>query len=171
MSSPDAHLPCPDTPAGGITRRAALGLLGLTAACGFTPAYAPGGAGTKLQGRVRPRDPATPDDFAFTGRIAERLGPAGAGAMTLDYRLTLATAQQAMTAGGITTRVAVNGSATYRLTAGTRTLAEGQINAFSGYSSGGSTVATVAAESDARARLAAQLADEVVTRLLAVPIP
>ena len=66
----------------GLPRRALLvGVLAL-AACGLQPVYGPGGAATKLFGQVRPSDPATPDEFIFDRRIAERLGPDG-GAYTL----------------------------------------------------------------------------------------
>ena len=57
------------------SRRGLLCLPLALAACGFAPVYGPGGAGGKLQNRVRTADPKTPDDFAFAGRIAERLGP------------------------------------------------------------------------------------------------
>lgn len=168
MSSPDR-----------LTRRALLagmaGLAGLAAlaGCGFTPVYGPGGAGGKLRGRVRPRDPATPEDFIFDTRLAERLGPESAAAYALDYTLMLAATAQGVRGDDVTTRFALNGSATYRLTdvtSGT-VLAEGRVNAFSSYTAEGTTVATVAAEADARGRLAVMLADQVVTRLLAAPIP
>ena len=59
------------------------------AACGFAPVYGPGGTGTRLQDKVRTADPRTPDDFAFAGRIAERLGPDGTR-YELDWRLRIA---------------------------------------------------------------------------------
>lgn len=148
-----------------------LAVLGL-AACGFTPVYGPGGAGTKLRGRVRARDPKTPEDFAFNTRLAERLGPEDAATYGLDYTLVLAATPQGVTADGdVTTRFALNGSASWGLRdlASGRVLAQGQVSAFSSYTATGTTVATVSAEADARARLAGMLADQVVTRLLAAP--
>ena len=47
------------------------------AACGFSPVYAPGGAGSKLFGQIRAADPKTPDEFTFAGRIADWLGTQG----------------------------------------------------------------------------------------------
>lgn len=148
-----------------------LALAGL-AACGFTPVYGPGGAGTRLQGKVRPKEPSTREEFAFNTRLAERLGPDQAAVYGLDYSLTLAsTPQAATTEDNITTRFALSGTADWRLTdtASGRVLAEGQVSAFSSYGAVGTTVATVASEADARTRLAGQLADQVVTRLLATP--
>jgi LPS-assembly lipoprotein len=45
-----------------------LGALAL-AGCGFTPAYAPGGAGAALRGQVRADDPTDSLGFAFVGAL------------------------------------------------------------------------------------------------------
>lgn len=143
----------------------------MLAACGFTPAYGPGGSGSKLRGRVALPDPKTPDDFAFNARMAERLGGEG-GQYRLTYTLTLAATPQIRSLDNTTSRFALNGQASFRLTdtSGT-TVTEGQVSSFSSYEAIGTTVATVAAEADARARLATMLADQVMTRLLAAPLP
>lgn len=154
MSSPDP------------TRRAILATL-LLAGCGFTPVYAPGGPGARLRGQVRPRDPVTSDDFAFNHRLTERLGGEGE-ALTLDYTLRVAVVGQAITPEEVTTRYSLNGSADYTLRdAGGAPRAQGTVSAFTSYSTTGTPVATLAAESDARERLARILADQVVTRLMA----
>ena len=139
------------------------------AACGFAPVYGPGGTGTRLQDKVRTADPRTPDDFAFAGRIAERLGPDGTR-YELDWRLRIAVVPQAITPNEITTRYSLNGTASYVLTeiAIGRTVARGQVSSFTSYSTTGTTIATLAAEQDAHKRLARLLADQVVTRLLAL---
>ncbi|WP_423207677.1 hypothetical protein E2974_09420 [Paracoccus yeei] len=139
------------------------------AACGFAPVYGPGGTGTRLQDKVRTADPRTPDDFAFAGRIAERLGPDGTR-YELDWRLRIAVVPQAITPNEITTRYSLNGTASYVLTeiASGRTVARGQVSSFTSYSTTGTTIATLAAEQDAHKRLARLLADQVVTRLLAL---
>ncbi|CAM3755640.1 LPS assembly lipoprotein LptE [Paracoccus yeei] len=139
------------------------------AACGFAPVYGPGGTGTRLQDKVRTADPRTPDDFAFAGRISERLGPDGTR-YELDWRLRIAVVPQAITPDEITTRYSLNGTASYVLTeiASGRTVARGQVSSFTSYSTTGTTIATLAAEQDAHKRLARLLADQVVTRLLAL---
>ena len=139
------------------------------AACGFAPVYGPGGTGTRLQDKVRTADPRTPDAFAFAGRIAERLGPDGTR-YELDWRLRIAVVPQAITPDEITTRYSLNGTASYVLTeiASGRTVARGQVSSFTSYSTTGTTIATLAAEQDAHRRLARLLADQVVTRLLAL---
>ena len=48
-----------------------------------------------------------------------------------------------------------------------RQITSGTVEAFTSYAATGSTVATQAAEDDARARLAVLLADMIVTRMLA----
>lgn len=149
-------------------RGAILAALAL-AACGFSPVYGPEGAGTRLFGQIRTADPKTPDDFAFAGRIAERLGPDRAARFSLDYRLRIAVVPQAITPDEITSRYALNGTADFVLAEiGTgRRVAQGQVSGFTSYSTTGTTIATMAAEQDAHERLARMLADQVVTRLLA----
>ena len=153
------------------TRRAVvLGALALAAlaGCGLTPVYGPGGAGTRLFGKVRPRDPATYEEFGFNQRLAERLGPDDAAIYDLDYRLSVGVVPQAITPDEVTTRYSLNGTVDFALTgAGGRVLARGRVSSFTSYSTTGTTIATLAAEGDARQRLARMLADQVVTRLLA----
>lgn len=140
------------------------------AACGFAPVYGPAGVGGKLFGQVRSADPKTPDDFSFAGRIAERLGPDSNPRFALDYRLRIAVVPQAITPDEITTRYALNGSADFVLTeaASGKVVTRGQVSSFTSYSTTGTTIATMAAEQDAHERLARMLADQVVTRLMAV---
>ncbi|RDW14210.1 LPS assembly lipoprotein LptE [Paracoccus thiocyanatus] len=150
-------------------RAAVLGALAL-AACGFSPVYGPGGTGARLFGKVRTADPRTPDDFAFAGRIAERLGPDAEARFLLDYNLRVAVVPQAITPDEVTTRYALNGTADFTLTeaATGRVVTRGQVSSFTSYSTTGTTIATMAAEQDAHERLARMLADQVATRLLAV---
>lgn len=157
MSLPDA-----------LSRRAVLlGLLAL-AGCGLTPVYGPGGGAGRLFGRVRPRDPDTPIDFVFNRRIAERLGPEEAADYDLDYRITVGVVSQAITTDEVTTRYSLNGTADFALRGpGGALVTQGRVSSFTSYSTTGTTIATLAAEGDARERLATMLADQVVTRLLA----
>ncbi|WP_330449555.1 hypothetical protein FLP41_04955 [Paracoccus marcusii] len=46
-------------------------------------------------------------------------------------------------------------------------ITQGRVSSFTSYSTTGTTISTLAAEGDARERLALMLADQVVTRLLA----
>ncbi|WP_347267078.1 LPS assembly lipoprotein LptE [Paracoccus sp. (in: a-proteobacteria)] len=152
------------------SRRAlVLAALSLTG-CGFAPVYGPGGSGGRLTGRVRTADPRTPDDFAFAGRIAERLGPEEQARLRLDWRLSIAVVAQAITPEEVTTRYSLNGSADFLLTeiGSDRVVTRGRVSSFTSYSTTGTTIATMAAEQDAHERLARMLADQVVTRLLAL---
>ena len=140
------------------------------AACGFSPVYAPGGAGSKLFGQIRAADPKTPDEFTFAGRIAERLGPDRDARFALAYKLRVAVVAQAITKDEVTTRYSLNGTANFVLTdsASGAEVTRGQVSTFTSYSTTGTTIATMAAEQDAHDRLARMLADQVVTRLLAI---
>lgn len=159
----------------GLPRRRALALfagLGLLAGCGFTPAYGPGGAGTKLQGQVSLPDPGDADQFALNARLEERLGPANAPAYALSYDLTLAATSQVTGFDKVVSRYALNGTVDYRLTeaATGQVVAEGQVSSFAAYDTGPNTVTGLTDAADARARLMGMLADQLVTRLLAAPL-
>ena len=156
-----------------MKRRRWLPLAAVTlalAACGSAPVYAPGGAGSKLFGQIRAADPKTPDEFTFAGRIAERLGPDRDARFALAYKLRVAVVAQAITKDEVTTRYSLNGTANFVLTdsASGAEVTRGQVSTFTSYSTTGTTIATMAAEQDAHDRLARMLADQVVTRLLAV---
>lgn len=151
-------------------RAVLLGLLAVSglAACGLSPVYGPGGGGGKLFGKVRPRDPDTPLDFVFNRRLAERLGPEDAAIYDLDYRISAGVVAQAITPDEVTTRYSLNGTADFALTGpGGAVITQGRVSSFTSYSTTGTTISTLAAEGDARERLALMLADQVVIRLLA----
>jgi LPS-assembly lipoprotein len=161
-----------ETPAKtGITRRTVLaGLGGLPlAACGFTPVYGPGGAGGRLLGEIALPDPGSPLVYLYDRRIEERLGRGGPGASYV-LRRTLSVDEQTLggTSAGATTRYRLLGEARFVLrdAATDRVLISDTTTAFTGYSSTGSTVATLAAERDARDRLAVLLADQTIDILL-----
>ncbi|MCM2562540.1 LPS assembly lipoprotein LptE [Lutimaribacter sp. EGI FJ00015] len=139
------------------------------AACGFTPAYGPQGGAGKLQNRVTVQAPDTRADYLLVQRLEERLGRASSPAYLLETDLDIAEERMAVTTNNITTRFNLVGRLTYRLRdAGTgEELSDGRVDSFTGYSATGSTVATLAAERDAQARLANILADQLVTRLIA----
>ncbi|WP_277019961.1 LPS assembly lipoprotein LptE [Paracoccus hibiscisoli] len=151
-------------------RAVLLGLLAVSglAACGLSPVYGPGGGGGKLFGKVRPRDPDTPLDFVFNRRLAERLGPEDAAVYDLDYQINAGVVAKAITPDEVTTRYSLNGTADFALTGPDgAVITRGRVSSFTSYSTTGTTISTLAAEGDARERLALMLADQVVTRLLA----
>ena len=151
-----------------IPRRTALAGLMALAGCGFTPAYAPGGAGDRLRGAVHLPDPTDIDSYALNAHLTARLGPATAPRYDLAYTLRVAVVEQGITPEQITTRFSLNGTLDFRLTdrASGAVLSQGAVSAFTSYSATGSTIATTTAEADARARLMRMLGDQLVTRLL-----
>lgn len=148
-----------------LTLLAALPLAG----CGFTPAYAPGGAAGKLRGRVAVQAPVTRNDFDLTARLETRLGRAETPAYDLTYSLKLDRIEGGISPANEITRYTLRGAATYALTertTGTR-IDGGTVRNFTSWSATGSTVAGIAAEEDAARRLMVILADDIVTRLTA----
>jgi LPS-assembly lipoprotein len=147
------------------------GLLGVSAlgGCGFAPVYGPEGGGSALQGAVALVEPRNEAGYHFNRRFEERLGRGGAGARySLGLRLQSDEQDMGSTSAGNTTRYRLIGRAFYTLveTGSGETLLEGRTNAFTGYSTTGSTVATRAAKADAQRRLMVLLADQVIDDLL-----
>ena len=165
------------------------------AACGFTPAYAPGGPAAGLLDRVLVDAPSDKNGFDLVERLEERLGRTRAPAYRLSYTIGTTTEGQGITTTNAVTEVALtaapNGLAfdgTHvwaTLTASTvgnvdvaidfaltdsatdAVLSRGTVSSFTSYSASGTPVSTVASEEDANKRLMRLLADQIVTRLIA----
>jgi LPS-assembly lipoprotein len=139
------------------------------AACGFTPAYAPGGAGAALQNTVLAAEPRDKPAFDLVERIEERLGPSDSPRFALNYTIRLNPVGVAISTANAITRYNLTGSVDWQLTdvaTGARQ-AGGRAENFTSYSATGSTVAALAAEEDAVQRLMRILADQIVSQLLA----
>ena len=100
-------------------------------------------------------------------RLEERLGRPTLPAYTLSLDLSTQQAGLAVDPEGDIERFDVIGSVAFRLERidDGAIVASGYVEDFTGYSASGSTVATLSAEKDARARLMIILADEIVVRL------
>lgn len=140
-----------------------------TAGCGFTPSFGPGGAADGLRGALLVDEPDTRDAFLLTRRIEDRLGRADSPRYGLAVKLDMTEEPMALTRTNITTRFNIVGRAGWVLRdlADGTALAQDQASSFTGYSATGTTVATLAASRDARARLATILADQIVAQLMA----
>ena len=144
-----------------------LAPLGL-AACGFTPAYAPGGAATALLGTVRVADPTDKNGFDFVERMEERLGRPEAQRYTLAYTIRTETVGVGITTDNVITRYNLKGAIDYTLSdLNGQRVTGGRVQSFTAYAATGSTVAGLAAEEDAATRLMRILADQIVARLIA----
>jgi LPS-assembly lipoprotein len=139
------------------------------AACGFAPAYAPGGGATRLQGTIRVQDPTDKNAFDLVERLEERLGRPQDIRYDLAYTITTEAVGVGITAENQITRFNLKGVVDYSLTdrATATRVAGGRVQSFTGYSATGSTVAGLAAEEDAAFRLMRILADQIVARLIA----
>ncbi len=139
------------------------------AACGFTPAYGPGGPAAGLTGTIRAADPSDKNAFDLVARLDQRLGRPKADRYDLTYAITTQPVGVGITPDNAITRYNLKGAVDWTLTdraTGTR-LTGGKVESFTSYSATGSTVAGLAAEEGAAARLMSILADQIVTRLIA----
>ncbi|RYI17286.1 MAG: hypothetical protein EON48_10260 [Acetobacteraceae bacterium] len=156
-------------PVAPLTRRALLIAPVLLAACGFTPAYGPGGSAGKLTETVWVQDPTDKLAFDLVERLEERLGRPGAIRFDLAYTITTESVGVGITPDNKITRYDLKGVVDYTLTeraTGVR-VTGGRVQSFTAYSATGSTVAGLAAEEDAALRLMRILADQIVARLIA----
>ena len=140
-------------------------------ACGFAPAYGPQGGGTRLQGALALSAPETAMDYQVNRRLEERLGRGSRWALGLSVDIT--ETALGITSTGDTTRYRKTGRLRFVLRdpATDAVLYEGETSGFTSYSTTGSTVATVAAETDAQERLAILLADQAIDALLLADLP
>ena len=143
-----------------------LAVLALTA-CGFTPVYGPGGAGTALQNRVLVEQPDDRTGFLLVQRLEERLGRAGDPAYRLAVDLALREEARAIDPDGDIRRFHLIGSAAYTLllSGSDSVVQSATVDNFVSYSATGTAVATLAARRDAQERLMVILADQIVLQL------
>lgn len=139
------------------------------AGCGFQPVNGPGGTGAALQGKVEIAEPETRDSFLLVQRLEERLGRSGTPEYQLSLSLNVTEQSLAINPEGDVERFNLIGQAEYSLRdVSTGEIAlSGKVNNFTGYSATGTTVASLAAERDARRRLMTILGDQIVQRLQA----
>ena len=137
--------------------------------CGFSPAYGPGGAATKLQGAILADEPNDRPGFLFVRRLEERLGRGEPARYGLSYSIELEERALAINAANITTRLNVLGQITFALRdlETDKVLSSGKVDNFTSYSATGTPVATNAARRNAQERLLTILTDQLVTRLTA----
>lgn len=139
------------------------------AGCGFTPAFAPGGAATRLQGRVLVDEPDSRPGYLLTRRFEERLGRANPARYGLSYSIGLTDSAIAVSSTNVITRYNKIGTVTWALRdlQTDKVLTSGKAESFTSFSASGTTVASQAAERDAEARLMVILTDQIITRLIA----
>lgn len=143
-------------------------LLPLLAACGFAPAYGPGGGAAALQGRITTADPVERYGYDLVTRLEDRLGAPQSPLFRIDYVIRTNPLGVGITPEGAVTRYTLTGQVDWRLveTATGVERLSGRAESFTSYSTTGSTIAGLAAEEDAGKRLMVILADQIVTRLV-----
>ncbi len=155
------------------SRRTVLLMLPLAvAACGFTQLYAPGETGAALRGNVLVDAPEDREGYVLVRELEHRLGRGnGNETFALGVMLKISSDPLAVTATGETTRVGLVATADYvlRRADDDTVILKGKVSDFTGYSYTGSTVETLAAERDARARLMTLLAERITTQLYSTP--
>lgn len=154
-------------------RRGFLRLAGALslAGCGFRPVYGHGGTGRALRNAVRADDPVSRADFQFLHALEDLLGRPTAPRFALAYSIETRDVGGGVVQNFGATRVQLFGTLHFALTdLGTgATLAEGQVEGNTVYSTTGTQLSTLTAAEDASLRLMRILADALVTRLYTEP--
>ena len=144
-----------------------LGALAL-GGCGYSPVHAPGT--DPLRGQIGFAAPVDRNDFDYIGQLERRLGRAAAPRYDLTHEITVTRSGGGFTPDGAITRYTLEGTLRFvlidRATGMQR--GTGRAQSFTSYSTTGTTVATMTAETDAHRRLMVILADQTVTRLMAL---
>ncbi|WP_226779819.1 LPS assembly lipoprotein LptE [Oceaniglobus trochenteri] len=161
------------------SRRSLLAVLAALPACGFTPAYGPGGAATGLRGAIAIDEPSDEEGYYLVRRLEERLGTGAAAEYRLSASLAIRQDGLGITPDQEITRYRIRGELTWALRhiARDEVVADGRTSNFTAYSApvfddtrgsvAGNTVSVITAERDARERLMTILADQLVSRLIA----
>jgi LPS-assembly lipoprotein len=162
-----------------LSRRLFLAALVALPACGFTPAYGPGGVAEGLRGIIAVDAPSDEEGYYLVRRLEERLGRANAPQYRLSASLKLGQDGLGITQDQEITRYRVGGELTWvlRRTDDDSVAADGLERNFTAYSApvfddtrgsiAGNTVSILTAKRDARERLMVILADQLVARLIA----
>lgn len=139
------------------------------AGCGFSPAFAPGGAATRLQNSILLDEPKGREGYLFNRHFEDRLGRGIPGRYGLSYAIALSEDPIAIAENNVITRYNLLGSVKFALRDmdSKAVLVSGQVDNFTSYSASGTTVATQAAQRDAEARLMVILADQIINKLTA----
>lgn len=149
-------------------RRLFLTALLALGACGYTPAYGPGGDAQALRGAVSVAAPSDQASYALVRQLERRLGQPQQVAYDLSYRVETRRLAVGITPEQETTRYHLVGEVNYSLSDRTgNVLQDGVVKSFTGYAATGSTVSTLTATRDAEERLMIILADQIVNRLAA----
>ena len=149
------------------TRRRVLSLLlaAPVAACGFTPALAPGEPLARLRNRIRFADPDSGNDFVLKSALEDRLG--SGETFDLSYKVKTQESGVGITPDQVITRQQVDGTVEFSLVdrATDAVLLTETLSAFTSYGTTGTTASTAFAREAAYERLMAILADRIVSRL------
>ena len=161
-------------------RRLLLVALAALVGCGYTPAFAPGGEALDLRISVTIDAPNDRNDFDLVKQLELRLGRPDSPRLRLSYRIETVKDGVGVTPGQEIVRFNIFGKVSFSLTdiSTGEVLSSGSTDTFTSFSVGSvdvgaippstnATIATLAAERDANARLMVALADQIVTRLIA----
>lgn len=148
-----------------------IGSAAVLGGCGFRPLYGEGNAGAAaIVDATALQEANDPETYAFRERVRRRLGDAGAGGQfLLQWALEYEEAGVAITRTSDVTRFQVTGIAQYRLIEQTtgKPVQEGSVKTTGAYDATAAAFATRAARRDEKQRIAEELAELAVTRLLA----
>lgn len=141
----------------------------MLAGCGFTPTYGTDGKAGGLLNQVVVDEPSDNNTYLLVRELEDRLGRVSSGKYGLSISVVTEELSTGKTISGVTSRYDVVGEATFALRdiATGEVLTTGKTQNFTGYSATGTSVATLAAQTNAYERLMVILTDQIMAGLWA----
>lgn len=139
-------------------------------ACGYTPALTSASPSAALYNNVQIASPGNAQSFALVSRLEDRLGRGAPGRWVLNYSISVSSERTGIATDESTTRNNLLGAVQFSLTdrQSEQIALTGTVSSFTGYDATASTLATESARRDATERVMVLLADQIVTRLIAL---
>lgn len=137
--------------------------------CGFTPTYGSDSAAKGLLDQVIVDEPDDNNTYLLVRELEDRLGRVSQGKYGLSISVTTEEHSTGKTISGVTSRYDVVGDATFALRdlGSGQVLTSGKTRNYTGYSATGTSVATLASQTDAYERLMVILTDQIMANLWA----
>lgn len=135
--------------------------------CGYTPIYGEGTAATGLRGKIEIVAGKGREPFEMRERMVERFGFATDPRYTLIFSYDVSSEDLAVSTTAEITRYNLTGISDFKVTdiSSGAVILSGKVKSRTAYSATSETYPTLAAEQDARKRLALALADQIITRV------
>ena len=145
-----------------------IGFFLLLISCGYKPIYGPDGSAATLIGKVSIESPSNRADYLLYHQLNNHLQDSDDGFYRLSINIVEISSRAAIDENGRAHRALLQGSASYdlRRMSDQKSVINGIVQGFTGYSTQAASVASHASSRDATKRLMTMLADKIIYELV-----